>query len=273
MPLPAAAHVIAWTVLGTGLGVVLVRQNGVLDRLEKVDAEKHAPASDATPGSSDLGGSKELLGFASRLTELQRRLATSETENKTLRSDHDKLVATILASDGPAGAAAEASSSKFVEKPGFDDAVRAVIDRYALEAKFRDTLKKASGPLIPKKPKFEQLAKVLTLSDAQTTRLGDDIRGIQTELFQILQVPRADGVVPFEEIQQVEQYPEGSPKRTEAFLKLFKMKIPDSEETYFEHAVTLVHRLREATNSYLDDSQRSMLDGIDLDWFGIQMPP
>ncbi len=273
MPLPAAAHVIAWTVLGTGLGVVLVRQNGVLARLEKADAEKSAPATDAAPGSSELGGSKEMLGFASRLAEMQRRLVTAETENKTLRSDHDKLVATILASDGPAGAAAESGSSKFVEKPGFDDAVRAVIDRYALEAKFRDTLKKAAGPLVPKKPKFEQLAKVLTLSDAQTTRFGDDIRGIQQELFQILQVPRADGVVPFEEIQQVEQYPEGSPKRTEAFLKLFKMKIPDTEETYFEHAVSLVQKLRESTKSYLDDSQRSTLDSIDLDWFGIQMPP
>jgi hypothetical protein len=273
MPLPVAAHVLAWTVLGTGLGVVLVRQNEVFERLSRVDAEKSAPASDASPGSSDLGGSKEMLGFATRLSEIQRRLATAETENKTLRSDHDKLVATILASDAPAGAAAEAASSKFVEKPGFEDSVRAVIDRYALEAKFRATLQKAAGPLVPKKPKFEQLAKVLSLSDAQSGRLGDDIRGIQQELFQILQVPRADGVVPFEEIQQVEQYPEGSPKRSEVFLKLFKMKIPDTEETYIEHAVTLVQKLKESTKSYLDDGQRATLDSIDLDWFGIKMPP
>ena len=269
MPLPVAAHVLAWTVLGTGLGVVLVRQNDVLERLSKVDAERSAPSSGTgagpAPGSSELGGAKEL-------TALSRRLTVAETENKTLRADHDKLVATILASDGPAGTAAEASSSKFVEKPGFEDSVRAVLDRYALETKFRDTLKKASGPLIPKKPKFEQLAKVLALTEAQGHRMDADVRAIQTELFQILQVPRADGAVPLEEIQQADQYPEGSAKKTEIFLKLFKMKIPDTEETYMEHAITLVQRVKEATKSYLDEGQRATLDGIDLDWFGIQMP-
>ncbi len=269
MPLPVAAHVIAWAVLGTGLGVVLVRQNDVFDRLSKVDAEKSPsssdPAAESTPGSSDLGGAKEL-------TVLSRRLAVAETENKTLRADHDKLVATILASDGPAGVAAEASSAKFIEKPGFEDSVRAVLDRYALETKFRDTLKKAAGPLIPKKPKFEQLAKVLSLTEAQGRRMDADVRAIQTELFQILQVPRADGSVPLEEIAQADQYPEGSTKKTEIFLKLFKMKIPDSEETYMEHAITLVQRVKESTKNYLDEGQRSTLEGIDLDWFGIQLP-
>ena len=129
MPLPAAAHVLAWTVLGTGLGVVLVRQNGVIDRLSKVDAERASPATEAAPGSAELGGAKDVAGLASRIGELQRRLGTAESENKTLRTDHDKLVATILASDGPAGTAAEVGSAKFVEKPGFDDSVRSVIDR------------------------------------------------------------------------------------------------------------------------------------------------
>jgi hypothetical protein len=273
MPLPAAAHVIAWTVLGTGLGVVLVRQNGVLDRLGKTDAERSAPATDVSPGGDTLGGAKDVLGLSTQVGELRRRLAVAESENKTLRSDHDKLVATVLASDGPAGAVLEAGSSKFVEKPGFEDAVRAVVDRYALEAKFRETMKKATGPLVPKKPKFEQLAKALSLSDPQSVRFGDDIRAIQQELFNLLQVPRPDGVVPFDEIAMAEQYPEGSPKKAEAFLKLFKLKIPDTEETYFEHAITLVQRVKEATKSYLDDSQRGVLDGIDLDWFGIEMPP
>jgi hypothetical protein len=269
MPLPAAAHVLAWTVLGTGLGIVLVRQNDVLSRLSKLDADKAAPSSDAEPGAASHAGE---LGGAKELTALTRRLTVAESENKSLRADHDKLVATILASDGPAGVAAEASSSKFVEKPGFEDSVRAVIDRYALEAKFRETLKKAAGPLIPKKPKFEQLAKVLALTEAQGRRMDADVRAIQTELFQILQVPRADGAVPLEEIQQADQYPEGSPKKAEIFLKLFKMKIPDTDETYMEHAITLVQRVKEATKSYLDEGQRATLDGIDLDWFGIQMP-
>lgn len=272
MPLPAAAHVLAWTVLGAGLGIVIVRENGIIDRQAKQDAERATAPTEPAPGGTDLGGAKEFAGLSAKLSELARRLQTSESENKTLRSDHDKLVATILASGGPGGVSADALASKFVEKPGFEESVRAVIDRYALEAKFRETLKKAAGPLVPKKPKFEQLSKALSLSDAQQHRFGEDIRSIQQELYQILQVPRSDGVVPFDEITQAEQFPEGSPRKAELFLKLFKLKIPDSEETYFEHAVTLVQRVKEATKTYLDDGQRSTLDSIDLDWFGIQMP-
>ena len=133
-------------------------------------------------------------------------------------------------------------------------------------------MKKATGPLVPKKPKFEQLSKALNLTDAQGVRFGDDIRAVQQELYNILQVPRSDGTVPFDEIAMADQYPEGSPKKAEVFLKLFKLKIPDSEETYLEHAMTLVQRVREATKNYLDEGHRSTLDGIDLDWFGIQMP-
>jgi hypothetical protein len=164
-----------------------------------------------------------------------------------------------------------AAAGPFVERPGFEEAVRAVVDRYAVEHRFREAIKKAAGPLVPKKPKFAELAKALELQPPQATRLAADVRDAQQELYAILQVPRQDGVVPLEEIVQAEQYAPGDPKRGEVFLRLMRLTIPETQETYFERAITLVQRIKEGTKSYLDVSQRDTLDTIDLDWFGIQL--
>src|SRR5436190_1938805 len=82
-----------------------------------------------------------------------RRLRVENGELKSsiakLRSDHDRLAASVLAADargpGEGGESGDApgSGGKFVERPGFEEAVRAVVDRYATEAKFREALKKA----------------------------------------------------------------------------------------------------------------------------------
>ena len=149
--------------------------------------------------------------------------------------------------------------------------MRAVVDRYVTEQKFREEVKKATGPLVPKKPAFVQLATALKLRPEQAERFSQEITSIQTELFELLQVPRADGVSPIEEIQTAEQYPESSPKRAEAFMKLFKLTIPDTQETYFERAIALASRVKEGTKAYLDRDQIETLDTIDLDWFGIRM--
>ena len=82
-----------------------------------------------------------------------------------------------------------------------------------MEQKFRETVKKAAGPLVPKKPQFEQLARALKLTRAGRSASRTEIRAIQTELYEILQIPRADGVALLEEIMQAEQYPEGTPRR------------------------------------------------------------
>ena len=216
-----------------------------------------------------LGGGKEALALKARVDEANQKAAVAAIELAKLREDHEKLVAAVMAT--PAGAEVE-GTSKFVEKPGFDDAVRGVLDRYAMERKFRETLKKAAGPLIAKKPKYGELAKVLELRPEQSTRFEQDIRQIQGELYQILQIPRSDGITPLEDIMQAEQYPEGNPKRSEAFLKLFKLTIPDTQETYIERAVALTSSVKDKTKTYMDDAQRAILDTLDLDWFGIQMP-
>lgn len=272
MALPAAAHVVAWLALGGSALYVVAQNRDLAARLERMEtAQAEAPSAGAGGAApAPLAGSKEIVAVRAKADDATRRAEVLSAELTKLRTDHDRLLATVLAM--PEGAKADAGTSKFVERPGFEDAVRGVVDRYAMEHKFRDTLKKATGPLVPKKPKYEELAKALKLDGPQTARFEQDIRSIQTELFEILQIPRDDGFVPLEEIQAAEQYPEGSPKKAEAFLKLFKATIPGTQETYLERAVALVARVKDGTKAYLQDEQRGLLDTIDLDWFGIQMP-
>jgi hypothetical protein len=245
-----------------GLVAVSVRQADLDRRLSSWEADRAAPAGPAAP---DAALAREVADLRGRLdaSDRERQVAASE-----VREDLRKVWAEILASSpgGPAG-----EGDRFVERPGFEDAVRAVVDRYATERRFREAVRKAAGPLVPKKPAFAELARALELRPAQSDRLSADLRAIQQELFAVLQVPRADGVVPFDEIVQAEQYPPGDPKRGEVFARLFKLTIPDSEETYFERAVSLVQRLKEGTRAYLDTAQRDTLDGLDLDWFGVRL--
>ena len=219
--LPAAAHVVAWLALGGSALYVVGVNRDLTSRLEQLESARAEgggePGGAAAPAA--LAGSKELVTVRAKADDATRRAEVLAAELTKLRTDHDRLLATVLAM--PEGAKAEATSGAFVERPGFEDAVRSVVDRYALEHKFRDTLKKATGPIVPKKPKYVELAKALKLDGPQSARFEQDIRAIQTELFEILQIPRDDGFVPLEEIQAAEQYPEGSPKKTEAFLKLF----------------------------------------------------
>lgn len=269
--LPTAVHVVAWLALGTGVGVAFVRQNEVLRRLDEAESDRAAPV--AAPAGGDLAGGREIVTLKKQLEDLKGQVTNAAREDAKLRADHDRLVLDIMASpDGARAVSADAASSKFVEKPGFEDAVRGVVDRYAMEQKFRDTLKKAAGPIVPKKPRFEELAKALKLTEAQATRLQGDVHEMQMELYEVLQMPRSDGVAPWEEIMQAEQYPEGDPKKAAAFLKLFKLTIPDTQETYIERAIALTSRVKTSTKAYFDQSQSELLDTIDLDWFGIKMP-
>ena len=266
--IPAVAHVLAWAALGTGVGVVLVQQRDLSRRLDEQEARREETSATGS-GAPGLAGGKETLAWKAQMDAVAQKESVAASELAKLRADHEKLVAAVLTM--PGGAEVE-GSSKFVERPGFEDAVRSAIDRYAMEHKFRDTLKKAAGPLVPKKPKYGELAKALELRPEQSARFEQDIRQIQGELYQILQLPRADGITPLEDIMQAEQYPEGSPKRAEAFLRLVKLTIPDTQETYFERAVALASSVKDKTKVYMDDGQRAVLESIDLDWFGIQMP-
>lgn len=262
--IPAAAHVVAWVALGTGVGAVLVGQHDVSKRLAALEETRaSAPAGSAAAG---MDGDKDR-----EIATLQARLEASESRQTdqltAVRKETAKLWEELLKSPDATAPAAGAPG----KQAGFEEAVRGVIDRYAMEHKFREAVQKATAPLVPKKPSFVQLATALKLRPEQAERFGNEIRAIQTELFEILSLPRADGVALLEEIQQADQFPEGNPKRAEIFLKLFKLTIPDTQETYIERAVALATKVKTGTKDYFDVDQSTSLDGLDLDWFGIRM--
>jgi hypothetical protein len=260
MAVPAAVHVAAWVAIGAGVAYVGVRQADVAKRLDALERTPAAAAASAP--ASDPVREAELATLRGRVESNERDTVTRVEE---VKKEVQRLWAEWLRS--PEGA----SIADLKADPKFEEAVRGVVDRYAMERKFREAIQKASGPLVPKKPSFEQLAKALELKPAQAEKFAAEIREIQMALYEVLSTPRADGVVLMEEIQQAEQYPEGSPKRTETFLKLFKLTIPYTEETYVERAIALATRVKEGTREYFEPSQYETLSTIDLDWFGIKM--
>jgi hypothetical protein len=267
MAVPAAAHVVAWVVLGSGVAASLVMQSDAAKRLAALEeARASAPAVAAggdAPASATLG--------TPDLAQLRARVEASDVRHDTgladVKKDVQKLWEQLLKSGGE-GADVPAAGER---SPAFEAAVRDVLDRYAMEHKFREAVQKAQAPIVPKKPSFVQLATALKLRPEQAERFGNEIRAIQTELYEILSVPRSDGVAPLEEIQMAEQYPEGNPKRAEIFVKLFKLTIPDTQETYVERAVSLATKVKSGTRDYFDKDQSALLDTLDLDWFGIRM--
>jgi hypothetical protein len=261
MSIPAAAHVIAWTVLSAGLGFVLVGQRETAKRLDAMDLEK--PAAVADPAVDDA---KKDARIATLEGQVKAADARREAEVGAVKKEVQKLWAEVLRSPEGGPVAATPSGT------AFEEAVRGVVDRYAMESKFREAIQKATGPVVPKKPQFDQLSRALKLRPEQASRFQEEIRGIQLELYQLLQLPRPDGVALWDEIMQAEQFPEGSPKKAEIFLKLFKLTIPDTQETYVERAVGLASRVKEGTHAYFDADQTAVLDGLDLDWFGIKIP-
>jgi len=264
MPLPAAAHAVAWVLIGSGVAYSIAVQAKTNERLAALET-----ARATTPAVSSLaegGGAPDSATEPKEMALLRSRLDAQDTKQAEIadvRKEVAKLWEQLLRSSPEGGAAPKT--------PEFESAVRDVIDRYAMEHKFREAVQKATAPIVPKKPSFVQLATALKLRPEQAERFGNEIRAVQMELFEILQIPRADGVVPLEEIQTAEQYPEGNPKRAEAFLKLFKLTIPDTQETYVERAVALASKVKTGTRDYFDKDQSSMLDTLDLDWFGIKM--
>ena len=265
MPIPAAAHVVAWVLIGSGVAYSIAVQSKNAERLATLEAGRAVPPAaegGGAPASASEAPTQEVALLRSRLDAQD---TTKQVEIGEVKKEIAKLWEQLLRST-PEGATAAAPKT-----PEFEAAVREVLDRYAMEHKFREAVQKATGPIVPKKPSFVQLATALKLRPDQAERFGGEIRAIQTELFEILQMPRSDGVAPLEEIQMAEQYPEGNPKRAEAFLKLFKLTIPDTQETYIERAVALASKVKTGTHDYFDKDQSSMLDSLDLDWFGIKM--
>ena len=267
MGIPTGVQVVAWVVLAGGVGYVAVNQ----DRLaQRVDAVERVP--DATPAEK---AAREVEAVEQKLAALSESEGKRAEEIVKIWAELARApvaagpTATLVGTGKPAPAAA-ADPAALAADPTFDAAVRCVIDAYVVERKFRDALQKVTGPLVPKKPAYPELAKALELKPAQSERFAQDVQAIQHELFDLLSMPRPDGTVLMEQIQQAEQYPEGSPEKAQVFLRLIKLTIPDTQETYFERAISLVQRVKAEAKGYFDEEQYRTLDTLDLDYFGIR---
>jgi hypothetical protein len=264
MAIPGGVQVVAWLLVAGGVGYVGVTQARISERLDRVEHAHDGATPPATPDVEAVA--KRVAAIEDEVGKQADAIPRLEGQTKQIWGELTR--APVAA---PAGKEAVATDvAALSADPKFDEAVRGVVDKYVLERKFREAIQKASGPLVPKKPVYAELAKALSLRQDQAERFGGEIQGIQKELFDLLSVPRPDGAVLIEEIQQAEQYPEGSPQKVAVFSKLFKLTIPDTQETYVERAIALVQRVKAGAKTYFDEGQYQTLDTIDLDYFGIR---
>src|SRR5262245_4005714 len=97
MAIPAAAPVLAWPALGTGVAWAVTRERSIAERLDRAEAEKaNEPATVATPPPS-LAAGGEVAKAAEEVRKLHVENGELRTALTTLRADHDKLVASFLA--------------------------------------------------------------------------------------------------------------------------------------------------------------------------------
>ncbi len=267
MGIPTGVQVVAWVALAGGVGYVAVNQDRIARRMDAVER-----IQDATPTAQ---AAREVEAVEQKLAALSESEGKRAEEIVKIWAELARApvvkepTATLVGTGKPASAPA-ADPAALAGDPDFEAAVRGVIDAYVVERKFRDALQKVAGPLVPKKPAYPELSQALALKPAQSERFAQDVQAIQHELFDLLSTPRPDGAVLMEQIQQAEQYPEGSPEKAQVFLRLIKLTIPDTQETYFERAVSLVQRVKAEAKTYFDDEQYRTLDTLDLDYFGIR---
>jgi hypothetical protein len=260
MGLPVVANVVAWVALAGGVGWVATRNADLERRIDGAEASLAAGEARETGLRRERDEAQAVLAAAPRPVE-----AGATVED--LRKDVQALWAQVLGT--PGGPVGGPGAEPVGAPADLEAAVRDAVAKDLTQRGYRARAPK-EGAALGKKPKFRELAKHLELDPDQSARLEQEVRDAQMRLYEVLSVPRADGVVLLDEIAQAEQYPPGSPQKTEPFLKLFKLKIPDTEETYVERAIALVQELKGRAPEYLAVEQMETLGGLDLDWFGIK---
>jgi hypothetical protein len=149
--------------------------------------------------------------------------------------------------------------------------VRTAVERLLEDEGFRRKLADAvQGTKVPKKPHIDVLTKALALDGGQDRRFREDLKDAQGELFALLAEKRPDGTVPLEEIQKTEALAEGDPGRAQAWLRLVKMQIPGTDQTYFEKAVEIAGGFRTKAAEYLRSDQQERFVRMDVDLFGVR---
>lgn len=259
MALSTPLHAAALLLLAGG-GVALYVQNRSLER--KITDLEQMPAP-VVRSESAAGSAPTLQAPAATKAEVKVMLDTLGEFTTRVAAQEKRLADVTAAAAAKGGASAG---------PAFEDAVRDVVNRMADETEFKAKIALAAGkPVIDKKPTIAALAKALSLDTTQETRFREDLKDAQLELFAVLSEERPDGTVPMAEIQKSMEYPEHDPRRAEAFLSLFKQKIPGSEETYMERAIALATGFRKKTGEYLRPEQTDVFNRLDVDLFGVKM--
>ena len=247
-------------VLLAGGGIALYVQNQDLE--ERIQGLQKPPAAVTRTEPAPTGG-PTLQAAAATKAEVKVMLDTLGEFTSRVSAQEKRLADLTAAAAAKGGTAAG---------PAFEDAVRDVVIRMADEPDFKSKIALAAGnPIIDKKPTIGALSKALSLDTTQETRFREDLKDAQLELFAVLSEERADGTVPMSEIQKSMEYPEHDPRRAEAFLSLFKQKIPGSEETYMERAIALATGFRKKTSEYLRPEQTDVFNRLDVDLFGVKM--
>lgn len=253
-------------VLGLGgvVGVLCVQNRSLERRLAEVERAgvaartAAADAADAAaPGAPALRGIDPTAG---EVKALQARVADLAKDV----SRHDER---LRAGAAPGTSAAAPSP----DDPVFEEAVRGVVEKLLDDDGIRPKVAKAArSDEVPKKPHIDVLAKALSLDKSQDQRFREDLKDVQTELYALLAEQRPDGIVPLEEIMKAESLPEGDPGRAEMFMKLVKLQIPGSQQTYFEKAVQLAGDFRKKTTTYLRADQTDRFAHLDVDLFSVK---
>jgi hypothetical protein len=259
MALPAAVQAAAFVVLAGG-GVALYAQNRSLER--KLAELEQAPLPVAR-GEPEPGAAPTLQAPAATKADVERLHGTLGDVRARVDAQEKRVLELASSATARGGAAGG---------PAFEEAVREVVTRMTEDPEFRERLAAAAGrPALDKKPTFGALAKALSLDANQETRFREDLKDMQLELWAVLSEERPDGTVPMAEITKSMELPEGDPRRAEAFLNLFKQKIPGREETYVERAIALATAFRRKTAEYLRAPQQDVFSHLDVDLFGVKM--
>ena len=195
------------------------------------------------------------------------------SQDRELASAVERLVAVRLGNTSPATSGNTPSSeTPSPDDPVFFGAVKDVVMELTDQVSFRTKLGLHVPPKdIPKNAKFAKVADVLALDQTQSNSMRKDVETMQRELMAVLTEERSDGVDVMAQIAKAESLKEGDPDKTEIFVKLFQLKIPGTESTYFDRVTRLQRAFRERTLDYLSEEQLERLKGINVDWFSLRM--
>ncbi len=216
---------------------------------------------------------EDQVEHALRSGALKRVLQDSQEDAAVVSA----LTRLLQNSSRPAAAGTTRAGATSPGTPSPDDAVfygavKDVVMELTDNVDFRTKLGLNVPPKdIPKNAPFARVADVLKLDQRQSDTMRKDVEDMQGKLMEALTIERSDGVDVMGEIAKAEALKEGDPSKTEIFVKLFQLKIPGTETTYFQRVTALQRDFRNRTLDYLHDEQLERLKSINVDWFSVRM--